>query len=77
MPLKVFGYVYSPDRNRQFTSKIKKTSRTRKRVEGGIFFSDLILSLPSLSNTGFSLETFCKIIKGIITRWIWKSGVTR
>ena len=39
-------------------------------------FSDWILSLPSLSNTGVSLETFCKIIKGIITCWLWKRGVT-
>ena len=44
-------------------------------VEGGIIFSDLILPSPLLSNT-VSLETFGKIIKGIITLWLWKRGVT-
>ena len=76
MALKDFGYVYSHDRKRQFTSKIKKTSRTRNKGRKGINVFDLILSSPSLSNTGVSLETFCKIIKSIITLWLWKRGVT-
>ena len=60
-------------------SLLKKSKRRHVQeisFEGGIIFSDLILSPTSLSNTGVSLETFCKIIKGIITLWLWKRGLT-
>ena len=76
MALQDFGYVYSLDRKRQFTSEIKRRHVQEISVEGGSNFSDLILSPPSLSNTGVSLETFCKIMKGLVTLWLWKRGVT-
>ena len=57
--------------------KSKQRHAQEISVEGVIFFSDLILSPPSHSNTGVSLETFGGIIKGITTLWLWKRGVTK
>ena len=67
MALKDFEYVHFLEIKRQFTSKVKTTSRTRKkrRKRHKTFRFDFVSTMTF--EYWYRFGNFCKVIKGILT----------